>query len=117
MYDRNNKFAQLKAIAAGEISASSLPEIWRHEVGIPLIGIIIGFSSFEHDRYGTQETVIVELESGQHVSAILNNYLSTGLQMRHAEVGDLILIQLLGKERSPNGATFNKFNLVVEKAQ
>ena len=123
MFDNNNpkkdKFAHLKAIAAGESpsESSSLPEIWKHEVGNPLMGIIRGFSSFEHDRFGLQETVIVELESGQLVSAILNNYLSTGMQIQHAEVGDLVLIQLLGKERSANGSIFNRFNLVIQKPQ
>jgi hypothetical protein len=120
MFDNDNspkkdKFAHLKAIAAGESMPSSLPDIWKHEVGNPLIGTIKGFSNFEHDRYGPQETVIVELESGEHVSAILNSYLSNGMQIKHAEVGDLVLIQLLGKEKSTNGSTFNKFNLVVEK--
>lgn len=121
MFDNNNpkkdKFAHLKAIAAGESVESSLPDIWKHEVGNPLIGTIKRFSNFEHDRYGTQETVIVELESGEQVSAILNGYLSNGMQIKHAEVGDLILIQLLGKEKGTNGSTFNKFNLVVEKTQ
>lgn len=117
MFDNNDKFAKLKAIATGEPEELSLPEIWKHEVGNPLIGIIRGFSSFEHDRFGLQETVIVELESGQRVSAILNNYLSTGMQIQHAEVGDLVLIQLLGKEKGVNGSIFNKFNLVIQKAQ
>lgn len=118
MSDKKDKFNHLKAIAAGEsVEETSLPEIWRHEVGNPLIGTIQGFSSFEHDCYGTQETIIVELEDRRRVSAILTPYLSTGMQMKHAEVGDLILIQLLGKERGHNGSTYNKFNLVVEKAQ
>lgn len=122
MYDNNDskkdKFAHLKAIAAGGAPVEpSLPEIWKHEVGNPLMGIIRGFSSFEHDRFGLQETVIVELESGRCVSAILNNYLSTGMQIQHAEVGDLVLIQLLGKERSANGSIFNRFNLVIQKPQ
>ena len=67
MYD---KFAELKAIARGE-TAAPIPTIWHHEVGHPLIGIIRGFSRFQHDRFGMQETVIVELESGELVSAIL----------------------------------------------
>ena len=125
MFDNNipkkDKFAHLKAIAAGETEtateASRVPEIWKHEVGNPLIGIIRGFSSFEHDRFGLQETVIVELESGKRVSAILNNYLSNGMQMKHAEAGDLVLIQLLGKEKGTNGSVFNKFNLVIEKPE
>lgn len=120
MFDNNNhpqkdQFSHLKAIAAGESFESALPEIWKHEIDKPLIGTIRGFSSFEHDRYGRQDTVIVELESGQHVSAILTHYLNNGIQMKHAEVGDLILIQLLGKEKSANGAFYNKFNLVIEK--
>ncbi|MBL1266011.1 hypothetical protein [Candidatus Methylomicrobium oryzae] len=94
-----------------------MPAIWKHEVDNPLIGTIKGFSNFEHDRFGPQETVIVELESGERVSAILNNYLRSGMQIQYAEVGDLVLIQLLGKEKGTNGSTFNKFNLVVEKNQ
>jgi hypothetical protein len=118
MFDNNDKFAKLKAIAAGEsVENTSLPEIWKHEIGNPLIGTIRDFSNFEHDRFGTQETVIVELESGEQVSAILTPYLSTGMKIKHAEAGDLVLIQLLGKEKSPNGSVFNKFNLVIEKAR
>ena len=111
----NDKFAKLKAIAAGEATAPSFPSIWTHEIDKPLIGTIKEFSQFEHDRYGTQETVIVELESGERVSAILNSYLSTGMHIQHAEVNDSVLIQLLGKERNSHGTTFNKFSLVVEK--
>jgi len=110
-----NRFARLKAIAAGENTAPSLPAIWTHDIGTPLLGIIKGFSQFEHDQYGTQDTVIVERESGELVSAILNNYLRNGMQIQQAEVGDLILIQLLGKERSNNGSMFNKFTLVIDK--
>lgn len=122
MFDNNDpkkdKFAHLKAIAAGEpVENTSLPEIWKHEVDHPLMGTIKGFSSFEHDRFGLQETVIVELEDGRRVSAILNNYLSNGMQMKHAEPGDLVLIQLLGKEKGTNGSIFNKFNLVIEKSE
>jgi len=110
-----DKFARLKAIAAGENVASSLPAIWTHNVETPLLGTIKEFSQFEHDRYGTQDTVTVERESGELVSAILNGYLSTGMQIQKAEVGDLVLIQLLGKERSNNGSMFNKYTLIVEK--
>jgi len=110
-----DKFARLKAIAAGEKAAPSLPAIWRHEVDTPLLGTIKEFSQFEHNRYGTQDTVIVERESGELVSAILNGYLSTGMQIQQAEVGDLVLIQLQGKERSNNGSMFNKFTLIVDK--
>ncbi|WNB74102.1 hypothetical protein [Methylomonas koyamae] len=117
---RNDKFARLKAIASGQsapVVESSFPEIWKHEVGKPLIGIILGFSSFEHERFGLQETVIVELENGQRVSAILNNYLSNGMQIQCAEPGDLVSIRLLGKEKSTNGSVYNKFELVVQKEQ
>lgn len=117
---RNDKFARLKAIAAGEsepAAASSFPEIWKHEVDKPLIGTFLGFSSFEHERFGLQETAIVETENGQRVSAILNNYLSNGMQIQCAEPGDSVLIQLLGKEKGENGVIFNKFRLVVDKEQ
>jgi hypothetical protein len=66
----NDKFAALMAISTGEATAP-LPAIWTHEINKPLIGTIKGFSRFQHDRYGMQETVIVELESSELVSAIL----------------------------------------------
>ena len=110
----NNVYARLKAIAAGE-RANPLPTIWTHEVNKPLIGRIKGFSRFQHDRYGMQETVIVELESGELVSAILNAYLIDGFSRQGAEVNDFLLIELLGKDYSKSGNCFNKFNLVIEK--
>jgi hypothetical protein len=66
-----DKFSELKAISNGEVS-SQYPNFWNHEINKPLIGTIKGFSNFQHDRFGQQETVIVELESGEIVSAILN---------------------------------------------
>ena len=110
----NDIYARLKAIAAGEM-AHSLPAIWKHEINKPLIGRIRGYSSFLHDRYGKQETVIVELESGELVSAILNDYLVNGMRIQDAEINDLILIEKLGKELSNNGNCFNRYNMVIQK--
>lgn len=110
----NDRFAEFKAIIDGRISIE-LPSIWKHEPGKPLMGTIKGFSSFHHNRYGQQETVIIELESGELVSAILTPYLRHGMKEQNAEVNDLILIQYFGKERSSNGNSFNKFNLVIRK--
>lgn len=113
----NDKFARLKAIANGEANSPAMPTNWTHEVDKPLIGTIKGFGQFQHDRYGTQETVTVETEDGELVSAILTPYLVDGMHRQHAEENDLVLIQFLGKEKSPHGNNyFNKFNLVVEKA-
>jgi hypothetical protein len=110
-----DRFSELRAISNGAVT-SQCPTFWNHEVNRPLIGTIRGFSSFQHDRYGQQETVLVELESGELVSAILSAYLSSGMRMQNAAVNDLVLIQLLGKDRINNGNTFNKYNLVVRKA-
>ncbi|WP_404357058.1 hypothetical protein [Methylotuvimicrobium sp. KM1] len=114
MFDNQDKFAKLKAIAAGEVSAEQ-PKHWQHEVGKPLIGTILGFSEFHHDRYGPQKTVIVKLENGDIVSAIMNNYVANGMVQQNAQPGDLVLIQLLGKARSPHGNEYNQFQLYVEK--
>lgn len=109
-----DQYARLKAIATGEIVAN-FPSIWTHEVGRPLIGKIKGFGQFLHDRFGMQETVIVELETSELVSAILNAYLLDGMRRQNAQVNDFVLIQLLGKEKSPHGNFYNKFQLIVEK--
>jgi hypothetical protein len=58
----------------------------------------------------------VKQENGEVVSAFLNNYLANGMDMHHAEPGDLVLIKLLGKDKNPRGNEFNKFQLAVEKA-
>ncbi len=110
----NNIFATLKTIAAGGMPRP-LPTIWNHEMDKPLIGRIKEFSSFQHNKYGKQETVIVELESGELVSAILNEYLLEGMRRQRAEVNDFLLIQLQGTDLSNHGNRFKIFNLVIRK--
>ena len=108
----------LKAVAAGYIKDSTLPSairLWTHELNQPLIGTIIRFDEFEHPGYGTQQTVIVERDNNEVVSAILNPYLQKGMAMQDGEIGDLILIEKQGQEQSKYGKTFNKFQLVIDK--
>lgn len=114
-YPGKDKFAHLKAIAAGEVSAQP-PTLWQHEVDRPLIGTIVGFSEFTHDRYGLQKTVIVKREKGEVVSAFMNNYIANGMELQNAQPGDLVLIQLMGKAKSQHGNQYNQFQFCVEKA-
>ena len=111
----NDKFAKLKAIAAGELLTKQ-PTPWQHEVNNPLMGIILGFSEFHHERFGLQRTVIVERENGEVVSTFMNNYIANGMKQHNAQPGDLVLIQLLGKAKSQQGNQYNEFQLHVEKA-
>jgi hypothetical protein len=114
----NDRFAHLKAIAVGEIQAPSSASnirFWTHEPYQPLIGEILGFDSFEHPRYGTQQTVIVEREDGEVVSAILTDYLQEGMERQNGNIGDLVLIEKQGKDISKNGNPFNKFRLVIDQ--
>lgn len=96
-------------------AAENRPSFWKYEQGNDLEGEIKSFDSFKHDRYGEQNTVIVELASGKEVSAILNNYLVNGMEMQNAKVGDRVKIQFQGKERSNKGNFFNRFNLEINK--
>ena len=115
---QSDKFAHLKAIAAGELSAPALSsdvKFWTHEPHNPLIGTILGFDRFDHGQYGTQQTIIVERENGEVVSAILTPYLQNGMSIQNGEIGDLVLIEKLGQERSKFGKVFNKFRMVVDK--
>lgn len=114
----SDRFSHLKAISTGEAPVPSIASdvrFWTHELYKPLIGEILDFGSFEHQQFGMQETVIVELENGERVSAILTDYLQKGFQMQGAEIGDLILIEKQGQERSKHGKFYNKFVLVVDK--
>lgn len=119
MYESDaDKYAHLKAIAAGEVKAPVLSneiQFWTHEPHKPLIGEILGFDSFDHPQYGRQETVIVQRENDEVVSAILTTYLQNGMQMQNGEVGDLVLIEKQGQERSKYGKMFNRFRIVIEK--
>ncbi len=121
MFDDDNdnsakdKFAKLKAIAAGEVPTDQ-PSPWPHEVDNPLIGTIVGFGEFHHERFGPQRTVIVKRENGEVVSAFMNAYIAKGMEQQNAQPGDLVLIQLLRKAKSQNGNQYNEFQLVVEKS-
>jgi len=114
----SDRFAHLKAIAAGELSAPALSsevKFWSHDPHNPLIGAILGFDQFDHGQYGTQQTIIVERENGEVVSAILTPYLQNGMSIQNGEIGDLVLIEKLGQERSKFGKVFNKFRMVIDK--
>ena len=114
----SDRFAHFKAIAAGELSAPALSsdvKFWSHDPHNPLIGTILGFDQFDHGQYGTQQTIIVERENGEVVSAILTPYLQNGMSMQNGEIGDLVLIEKLGQERSKFGKVFNKFLMVIDK--
>jgi hypothetical protein len=117
-YTLNDRFAHLKGIASGKVTApalSSAIKFWTHEPEQPLIGSIVGFSHFEHERYGTQATVLVERETGEVVSAILTGYLQRGIEIQDGAVGDLILIVKQGQACSKYGNMYNKFQLVIDK--
>ena len=114
----NSKYDRLKAIASGQLqdtAFNSTITFWKYALNHPLIGTIKGFGGFHHANFGSQETVIVELESGEMVSAILNPYLSEGMRMRNAQVDDLIYLDFLGKENGKYGKSFNKYNLIIDK--
>ncbi|MFI3122736.1 MAG: hypothetical protein QX194_02225 [Methylococcales bacterium] len=113
--DDTNKFTYSKDIADSEFQPPPLPEVlcWEHELNKPLIGTIVTFSSFEHPQFGLQETVIVERENGEFVSAILNDYLQNAMMMQNGDIGNFIFIENQGQAKSKNGNTYNKFELVI----
>lgn len=114
--NNNDKFARLKAIASGQLSAPTAVEVrfWNFERDGNILGTIIGFNTFQHPKYGEQHTVtVIMAESGELVSAFLNGFLQEGVSRQRAEVGDLILIQFFGKQA---GESFNRYRLEIEKA-
>ena len=114
MYPNNfDKFTRLKAIESGQTKAATEPKFWNFEKDGNIIGTITGFNSFENPLYGEQHTVLVSLaDSNELISAFINGYLQEGIRRKDAQVGDLILIQFLGKQP---GERFNRFHLEVEK--
>lgn len=78
-----------------------------------IMGKIIGFGSFEHPQFGEQHTITVQLaDTNELISAFLNGYLQEGMRRKDAQVGDLILIQFLGKQP---GERFNRYRLEIDK--
>ncbi|MDO8937740.1 MAG: hypothetical protein Q7U98_01115 [Methylicorpusculum sp.] len=58
----------------------------------------------------------MERENGEVVSAFMNAYIANGMERSHAQPGDLVLIQLLGKAKSQDGNQFNQYQVHVEKS-
>ena len=116
MYQNNSdKFARLRTIESGQTMATTTQDLrfWSFEKDGNILGTITGFSSFEHPQFGEQHTVTVSLaNTNELISAFLNGWLQEGMRRKRAEVGDLILIQFLGKQ---SGERFNRFNLEIEK--
>ena len=114
MYD---KFAKLRAIESGQATASAAQNVrfWSFERDGNILGTIIEFNRFTHQFYGEQHTVTVRLaDSDELVSAFLSGWLLEGMRRKQAAVGDLILIQFLGRQP---GERFNRYHLEIEKAQ
>lgn len=118
MYPNNNdhsdKFARLRAIESGQPVDTPAIKFWNFEQDGNVLGTIMGFNSFHHFQFGEQYTVTVSLaDTNELVSAFLSGYLQKGLSLNNAQVGDLILIQFLGRQP---GERFNRFHLEIEKS-
>lgn len=113
-----DKFAKLRAIESGQVTVSSTASnvrFWNFEKDGNIMGTIIEFNSFTHQLYGEQHTVTVRLaEPDELISAFLCGWLQEGMRRKQAAVGDLILIQFLGRQV---GERFNRYHLEIEKAQ
>jgi len=88
---------------------------WQPTAGACITGIIKGSGSFHHPLYGEQKTMLLQDEKGDITSVILTRYLSQGLKLQNAAIGDLCAVTFHGKERSKTGHTFNRYSLLVEK--
>jgi len=121
MYQNNtDKFARLRTLESGQtttaqnVGNNNQARNWSYEKDGNVMGTITGFNSFEHPQFGEQHTVIVRLaDTNELVSAFLNGWLQEGMRRQNAQVGDLILIQFLGKQL---GERFNRFHLEIEKS-
>ena len=108
----SDEFARLRAIAAGQ---EADVKNWNYERDGNVMGTIVDFSSMNHQTYGEQQMVIVKLaDTGELVSAFLNDYLLEGLHRNDAKVGDRILIKFFGMRP---GECFNRYKLEIEKTQ
>jgi hypothetical protein len=108
----SDEFARVRAIAAGQ---EADVKKWKYERDGNVMGTIVEFSSVKNKTYGEQQRVIVKLaDTGELVSAFLNDYLLEGLHRKDAKVGDRILIKFFGMRP---GECFNRYKLEIEKTQ
>ncbi len=114
----NDRFSRLKAIQSNQNTHSDSvqkPRFWDFKIDGDILGTIVEFNSFINHQIGEQQqhTVVVRLaDSDELVSAFLNAYLQVGMERKQAAVGDLVLIQYLGKRP---GERFNRYVLEIEK--
>ena len=108
----SDEFARLRAIAAAQ---EADVKKWKYERDGNVMGTIVDFSSMKNKTFGEQQTVVVKLaDTGELVSAFLNDYLLEGLHRKDAKVGDRILIKFFGMRP---GEHFNRYRLEIEKTQ
>jgi hypothetical protein len=88
-------------------------KVWKPQEGESIAGEIVGHSSFTHQVYGVQDTVL--LDTGEGVfSVILSKYLRSVLAARGAAQGDLVAIKFCGQEKGKHGF-FNRYNVILER--
>ena len=112
-----DKFSKLRAIESGQATPSTEQNVrfWNFERDGNIMGTIVEFNNFIHPMYGEQYTITVRLaESNELISAFLSGWVQEALSRKQAAVGDLILLQFLGRQA---GERFNRFQLDIEKAE
>ena len=90
---------------------------WNKEVEPTVIGKILERNNFVHEKFGMQDTILLEKKTGEKVSVILNQYLKNAMDLQNAALNDYVRIDYKGKTQSLSGSTFNKFEVDVVKAQ
>jgi hypothetical protein len=88
-------------------------KVWKPQEGDCIAGAIVGHSSFVHQVYGVQDTILLETLEGVF-SVILSKYLRSVLAAQGAVQGDLVAIKFCGQEKGKHGF-FNRYNVILER--
>ncbi len=99
------RMAVLKAKAAQH------PLTWNPKKGEYLVGV---FKAYGNDGHNCNHFLLEDDKKVLHRVA-LNSARHTELHKKQAQIGDLISIQFVGKERGYHGCVSEVFNMVVDK--
>jgi hypothetical protein len=94
-------------------AAAKQPLTWNPKKGEYLVGVL---KAYGNDGQNCRHCLLEDDKKVLHRVA-MNSQRQAELYKKQAQIGDIISIQFVGKERGYSGGTVEVFNIVVDKAE
>ena len=89
---------------------------WQPSTGDTITGIIQGSGVWKNLLHDEQKNLFLQENSGTIVVVTLNRYLLHSLTQSNAAPGDSVTVTFHSREQKSNGRSFNRYTLLVNKA-